>query len=453
MRRGNRAGRAEMNQARTIDRVRPAAIAGLIADALAKVGLPAADAAKVAELMTEADLTGADAHGVFRLPQYVRRLRAGGVNPTPSIQVTKTAPATALVDGDNGMGHLVMARAAETAIELARATGVAWVGARALEPRRLRRRLCGVAARGGHDRDLFRRRQRQPHGDVGRRRDAARHQSAGGRDPRRRGGAGRARHRHHGRLLRHGEELSPAGQSHAGRLDGEPRGRRSAHRSAAERRGPAAADRRPTRAAGSRWCWGCSPARSTARRSVATSSTSTTTTRAPATTATSSSRSMSRASRLSLPSPPRSIATCATCAARSVSPASTPSACRAPSAARGATTALRNGVPMPPELIAQLDKLADELGVKSLEQRWMMLGCWLSARTRSARLSLAAGVSRGSAGRGAATSTVALPANACASLYCPNPPHKGDESGTEWRAATYSPSRCARARRSRAACA
>ena len=94
------------------------------------MGLPAADAAKVAELMTEADLTGADAHGVFRLPQYVRRLRKGGVNPRPDIRVEKTAPATALVDGDNGMGHLVMARAAETAIELARDCGVAWVGAR-----------------------------------------------------------------------------------------------------------------------------------------------------------------------------------------------------------------------------------------------------------------------------------------------------------------------------------
>jgi LDH2 family malate/lactate/ureidoglycolate dehydrogenase len=32
-------------------------------------------------LMGEADLTGADAHGVFRLPQYVRRLKAGGFNP------------------------------------------------------------------------------------------------------------------------------------------------------------------------------------------------------------------------------------------------------------------------------------------------------------------------------------------------------------------------------------
>jgi L-2-hydroxycarboxylate dehydrogenase (NAD+) len=117
-----------MNQART--RVPAAAIAGLIEDALGKAGLPAADAAKVAELMTEADLTGADAHGVFRLPQYVRRLRAGGVNPKPNIQVTKTAPATALVDGDNGMGHLVMSCAAETAIELACKTGIAWVGAK-----------------------------------------------------------------------------------------------------------------------------------------------------------------------------------------------------------------------------------------------------------------------------------------------------------------------------------
>jgi LDH2 family malate/lactate/ureidoglycolate dehydrogenase len=94
------------------------------------VGLPDADAAKVGELMTESDLTGADAHGVFRLPQYVQRIRAGGLNPRPAITVMRTAPATALVDGDNGMGHLVLARAAETAIALARETGVAWVGTR-----------------------------------------------------------------------------------------------------------------------------------------------------------------------------------------------------------------------------------------------------------------------------------------------------------------------------------
>src|SRR6266487_4614580 len=119
-----------MSKMEVAGRVPVAAVKGLIEDALTVAGLPRQDAAKCATLMVEADLTGADAHGVFRLPQYVRRLRAGGFNPRPTISVSKTASATALVDGDNGMGHLVMARVAETAIELARASGVAWVGAR-----------------------------------------------------------------------------------------------------------------------------------------------------------------------------------------------------------------------------------------------------------------------------------------------------------------------------------
>ena len=111
-------------------RVPVAAVNGLIVDAMIKSGLPPDDAAKVAELMLEADLTGSDAHGVFRLPQYVNRLKIGSTNPRPAIKVERSAPATALVDGDNGMGHLVVARAAETAIALARECGVAWVGVR-----------------------------------------------------------------------------------------------------------------------------------------------------------------------------------------------------------------------------------------------------------------------------------------------------------------------------------
>src|SRR3954467_6431141 len=119
-----------MSKMEAAGRVPVAAVKGLIADALTAAGLPREDAAKCAALMAEADLTGADAHGVFRLPQYVRRLKAGGFNARPNITVTKSAPATALVDGDNAMGHLVMSRAAETAIEIARETGVSWVGVR-----------------------------------------------------------------------------------------------------------------------------------------------------------------------------------------------------------------------------------------------------------------------------------------------------------------------------------
>ena len=119
-----------MNAPTKAARVPTAAVTAFIADAMVKAGVPAGDAAKISELMLEADLIGADAHGVFRLPQYINRLKLGSTNARPNIKVNRTAPATALVNGDNGMGHLVVARAAETAIELALESGVAWVGCR-----------------------------------------------------------------------------------------------------------------------------------------------------------------------------------------------------------------------------------------------------------------------------------------------------------------------------------
>ena len=101
-----------------------------ITAALARVGLPLADATTVAELMTEADLQGSDGHGVIRLPQYVKRIQAGGINTHPNIHVVQERAAMAVVDGDNGMGHLVVSRAVDLAIDKARQSGVAWVGTR-----------------------------------------------------------------------------------------------------------------------------------------------------------------------------------------------------------------------------------------------------------------------------------------------------------------------------------
>jgi L-2-hydroxycarboxylate dehydrogenase (NAD+) len=101
-----------------------------IARVLESVGLPAADAHRVAALMAEADARGADGHGIFRLPQYVKRIQSGGINTRPAIRTIQDHPATALLDGDNAMGHLVMSRASEIAIEKAKSAGVAWVGAR-----------------------------------------------------------------------------------------------------------------------------------------------------------------------------------------------------------------------------------------------------------------------------------------------------------------------------------
>jgi LDH2 family malate/lactate/ureidoglycolate dehydrogenase len=102
-----------------------------IAMAFVEVGMPQADAHKVATLMASADLQGSDGHGVIRLVPYVKRIRAGGVNLRPNMRVVHERAGSAVIDGDNGMGHLVVSRAVELAIDKARTTGVAWVGARA----------------------------------------------------------------------------------------------------------------------------------------------------------------------------------------------------------------------------------------------------------------------------------------------------------------------------------
>jgi L-2-hydroxycarboxylate dehydrogenase (NAD+) len=113
-----------------VPRIPAERLAGFVFRVFTAAGLPAPDAQTLANLMVEADLRGSDTHGVIRLPLYVRRLRAGGITPKPNIRVVSDRPSTALIDGDNGMGHLVMRRAAELAIEKAKATGVGWVGAR-----------------------------------------------------------------------------------------------------------------------------------------------------------------------------------------------------------------------------------------------------------------------------------------------------------------------------------
>ena len=109
-------------------RVAAADLEAFTARALAAVGISNVEARSIAELMTRADVNGADGHGVFRLPQYIRRIKGGAVNVKPNIRIEREAPGMALVDGDNGMGHLVMRFATDTAIAKAKAAGTAWVG-------------------------------------------------------------------------------------------------------------------------------------------------------------------------------------------------------------------------------------------------------------------------------------------------------------------------------------
>src|ERR1700736_1550155 len=105
-----------------------ARLEAFIAIVLVSVGIPTADATQVAKLMAESDAYGGDAHGIFRLQQYVSQIENGAINARPKIRIINERAGTAVLDGDKGLGHLVMKRAAELAIEKARLTGVGWVG-------------------------------------------------------------------------------------------------------------------------------------------------------------------------------------------------------------------------------------------------------------------------------------------------------------------------------------
>src|SRR4051812_45524188 len=96
-------------------RVPLAQLRQFLTEAMTRLGLPPADAATVGSLMAQAELQGSDGHGAIRLIPYAKRIRAGGINLHPEIKVVQERPGMALLDGDNGMGHLVMKKAAEMA--------------------------------------------------------------------------------------------------------------------------------------------------------------------------------------------------------------------------------------------------------------------------------------------------------------------------------------------------
>ena len=92
-----------------------------------RLGVPEPDAMIAAEVLVMADLRGVDSHGVVRLNPhgwYVKSLREGLVNPKPQIRIVQETLASALVEGDGGLGMVVGHWATELAIKKARQASV-----------------------------------------------------------------------------------------------------------------------------------------------------------------------------------------------------------------------------------------------------------------------------------------------------------------------------------------
>jgi LDH2 family malate/lactate/ureidoglycolate dehydrogenase len=111
-------------------RYRADAVHGFVVAILERLAVPAEDARLAADALLAADITGVDSHGVARFaghPSYVPGLRKGLVNPQPKPAIVHQAAATALYDGDGGMGVVVASRAMQVAIEKAAIAGVGMV--------------------------------------------------------------------------------------------------------------------------------------------------------------------------------------------------------------------------------------------------------------------------------------------------------------------------------------
>jgi ureidoglycolate dehydrogenase (NAD+) len=97
-------------------------------DRLASAGACEGSCAAAVKAMMHASRIGVDSHGARLVAHYCEVLAEGRINARPSLSVRRTGAASAVVDGDDGLGHHAAYRAMEVAVDLAREGGVGAVG-------------------------------------------------------------------------------------------------------------------------------------------------------------------------------------------------------------------------------------------------------------------------------------------------------------------------------------
>ena len=100
-------------------------------DIFVKVGVPREDAAICADVLIESDKRGIDSHGIGRFkPIYIDRIKEGIQHPVTNFEIVKEGPTTAVIDGHDGMGHVIGKRSMQLAIDKAKAYGMGMAAVR-----------------------------------------------------------------------------------------------------------------------------------------------------------------------------------------------------------------------------------------------------------------------------------------------------------------------------------
>jgi len=92
--------------------------------------MPSTDAELLADTLVQADLWGHQSHGVLRLGWYLDRIRHGVMTAITVPEIVVDGGAIAVVDGHDGVGHVITQFATQEAIRRAKLHGIAAVGVR-----------------------------------------------------------------------------------------------------------------------------------------------------------------------------------------------------------------------------------------------------------------------------------------------------------------------------------
>ena len=110
--------------------VRPDVLKRFCLFALQTAGLRETDANITADVLVTTDLCGVFSHGTAQLGNYVRKLRAGGINARGKAVIVSDGPAWAVLDGNAAIGMTTAVTAMGIAIEKAERVGIAYVAVR-----------------------------------------------------------------------------------------------------------------------------------------------------------------------------------------------------------------------------------------------------------------------------------------------------------------------------------
>jgi LDH2 family malate/lactate/ureidoglycolate dehydrogenase len=96
--------------------------------ALHSAGASIESAEAAIRALMHASLIGVDSHGIRLVEHYCRMLRGGRVNKHPKPVLRQTGAGSAMLHGDDGLGHYAAYMAVEAGITMAKESGVAGIG-------------------------------------------------------------------------------------------------------------------------------------------------------------------------------------------------------------------------------------------------------------------------------------------------------------------------------------